>query len=212
MPKGAEAARLGGDEFVVMLPGAGAESAAALGGRIRDVLAVGLTDAGFPLRISAGISTYPFDGATPSALLRAADQALYAAKSAGKDRIALARRGGVLPHLGLPAHARDARNRQTAQRFLPGRRGRSGRGFHPARSVDERAPHAPPVGGRTSLGTRRAVRRRLRSFTESDVGIARLLTTQAERRLEVVASESRTRRRPRVYELPPDDGETLRKR
>lgn len=88
LPEGAEAARLGGDEFVVMLPGAGSDTAAALGTRIRAVLAEGLTEAGYPLRISAGISTYPFDGATPSTLLRAADQALYAAKDAGKDRVA----------------------------------------------------------------------------------------------------------------------------
>src|SRR5262249_28764199 len=39
-------------------------------------------------RISAGIATYPFDGAKPTSLLRAADQALYAAKNAGKDRVA----------------------------------------------------------------------------------------------------------------------------
>jgi diguanylate cyclase (GGDEF)-like protein len=88
LPPGAEAARLGGDEFVVMLPGADADLAAALGSRLRSVLAEGLTDAGFPLRVSAGISTYPFDGASSSSLLRAADQALYAAKNAGKDRIA----------------------------------------------------------------------------------------------------------------------------
>lgn len=88
LPKGAEAARLGGDEFVVMFPGAGADSAEALGAQIRTVLAEGLTDAGFPLRISAGVSTYPFDGATPTSLLRAGDQALYAAKAAGKDRVA----------------------------------------------------------------------------------------------------------------------------
>jgi diguanylate cyclase (GGDEF)-like protein len=88
LPTGAEAARLGGDEFVVMLPGADTDLAAALGSRLRRVLAEGLTDAGFPLRVSAGISTYPFDGASPSSLLRAADQALYAAKNAGKDRIA----------------------------------------------------------------------------------------------------------------------------
>ena len=71
-----------------MLPGAGADAAEALGGQIRTVLAEGLTDAGFPLRISAGVSTYPFDGATPTSLLRAGDQALYAAKTSGKDRIA----------------------------------------------------------------------------------------------------------------------------
>ncbi len=97
VPEGAEPARLGGDEFVVMLPEAGADAAEALGAHIRRVLADGLTDAGFPLRISAGISTYPFDGATPSALLRAADQALYSAKAAGKGRIASFRdvvRGG----------------------------------------------------------------------------------------------------------------------
>ena len=88
LPDGADAARLGGDEFVVMLPGAGADVAETLGGQIRTLLAEGLTDAGFPLRISAGVSTYPFDGAKPSSLLRAADQALYAAKASGKDRIA----------------------------------------------------------------------------------------------------------------------------
>ncbi len=88
LPEGAEVARLGGDEFVVTLLGAGAEEAEALGTRIRSLLADGLTDAGFPLRLSGGIATYPFDGATPTALLRAADQALYFAKDAGKDRVA----------------------------------------------------------------------------------------------------------------------------
>jgi diguanylate cyclase (GGDEF)-like protein len=101
LPDGAEAARLGGDEFVVLLPDAGADAAEALGSQIRTRLAEGLTDAGFPLRISAGVSTYPFDGAKPSSLLRAGDQALYAAKATGKDRIAsfrdLAGMGSVLP-------------------------------------------------------------------------------------------------------------------
>lgn len=87
LPEDAEVARLGGDEFVVVLQGAGAEVAADVGARTRSVLAEGLTEAGFPLRLSGGIATYPFDGATPTALLRAADQALYVAKDAGKDRI-----------------------------------------------------------------------------------------------------------------------------
>jgi diguanylate cyclase (GGDEF)-like protein len=97
LPAGTEAARLGGDEFVVMLPGHGADAAVAVGSMIRSVLADGLTDAGFPLRISAGISTFPFDGATATALVRAADQALYAAKGAGKDRVASFR--DVLRHV-----------------------------------------------------------------------------------------------------------------
>jgi diguanylate cyclase (GGDEF)-like protein len=88
VPDGAVAARLGGDEFVVMLPAAGSDAAEALGAQTRALLAASLTDAGYPLRISAGVSTYPFDGATATELLRAADQALYAAKAAGKDRVA----------------------------------------------------------------------------------------------------------------------------
>jgi diguanylate cyclase (GGDEF)-like protein len=117
LPGGAEAARLGGDEFVVMLPEAGADAAEALGGQIRNVLAEGLTDAGFPLCISAGISTYPFDGAGPTALLRAADQALYAAKSGGKNRVASFRELTV----SAPAPARGGRLRLAESR----RRGRS---------------------------------------------------------------------------------------
>src|SRR5262249_61773081 len=66
----------------------GGEVVEGLGAEIREVLAVGLTDAGYPLRMSVGIATYPFDGAGPTALLRAADQALYAAKDLGKDRMA----------------------------------------------------------------------------------------------------------------------------
>jgi diguanylate cyclase (GGDEF)-like protein len=88
LPENAEVARLGGDEFVVMLVEAGAEAAEGLGTKILDMVGEGLTEAGFPLRLSGGVSTYPFDGATPSTLLRAADQALYFAKESGKNRIA----------------------------------------------------------------------------------------------------------------------------
>jgi len=115
LPEGAGVGRLGGDEFVVMLPGAGADVAGELGESIRSVLAEGLTDAGFPLRVSAGISTYPFDGAGATALLRAADQALYAAKDAGKDRVASFR--DVLrpdPH-GDQAGARVADDRRPSR-------------------------------------------------------------------------------------------------
>lgn len=88
LPEGAVAARLGGDEFIVMFPESGADAAQSIGARLRAGVIEGMTDAGFPLRISAGISTFPFDGAGATALIRAADQALYAAKNDGKDRIA----------------------------------------------------------------------------------------------------------------------------
>ena len=86
-PAGSSAARLGGDEFVVMLPGADADSAFEATERIRRELADGLEDAGFPLRLSAGMSTYPYDGGAATQLLRAADQALYRAKSRGKNQV-----------------------------------------------------------------------------------------------------------------------------
>jgi diguanylate cyclase (GGDEF)-like protein len=113
LPAGAAAARLGGDEFVVVLPGAGADVAEALGARIRSVLAEGLTEAGFPLRTSAGIATYPFDGGGATSLVRAADQALYAAKDSGKDRIAsfrdVARPEPALPGRTTPSSVDERR-------------------------------------------------------------------------------------------------------
>jgi diguanylate cyclase (GGDEF)-like protein len=86
-PEGAAAARVGGDEFVVVLPGMDGDAALAATERLRGELSEGLDDAGFPLRLSAGISTYPYDGAGTTQLLRAADQALYRAKARGKNRV-----------------------------------------------------------------------------------------------------------------------------
>jgi len=86
-PGGRSAARLGGDEFVVMLPGIDADGAFEIAEQLRTELDDGLDDAGFPLRLSAGLSTYPYDGGGASQLLRAADQALYQAKANGKNRV-----------------------------------------------------------------------------------------------------------------------------
>ena len=86
-PEGGSAARLGGDEFVVMLPGTDADAAFEVVEQLRTELDDGLDDAGFPLRLSAGLSTYPYDGGGASQLLRAADQALYRAKASGKNRV-----------------------------------------------------------------------------------------------------------------------------
>jgi len=85
LPADAAAGRLGGDEFVVMLPGAEADEAEAATRDIREQLLDGLDDAGFPLRASIGVASYPFDGGSVSQLLRAADQAVYEAKAKGKN-------------------------------------------------------------------------------------------------------------------------------
>ncbi|MCL5116621.1 MAG: diguanylate cyclase [Firmicutes bacterium] len=107
--------RLGGDEFAVLLPGVVEESTAqALAGRIltqiHEPLRVG-SGFRFSLTASLGVSRYPDHGRAPDALMRAADQAMYAAKREGKNRVCLydqvpeqdKRRRGALPgHLGTP--------------------------------------------------------------------------------------------------------------
>jgi diguanylate cyclase (GGDEF)-like protein len=81
------AGRLGGDEFAVMLPDTDAGAAHVRADDLRVALSRGLADAGTNLHLSIGVATYPFDGAGGTQLLRAADQALYVAKSSGKDLV-----------------------------------------------------------------------------------------------------------------------------
>jgi diguanylate cyclase (GGDEF)-like protein/PAS domain S-box-containing protein len=88
------ACRYGGEEFVLVL--LDADMATALPSVERICLEVkrkqcvyrGQTLPGITL--SAGLAQYPVHGTTPEDLLRAADQALYAAKNAGRDRIEIA--------------------------------------------------------------------------------------------------------------------------
>jgi len=82
----AQVARLGGDEFAVVLPETDAADGEETAETLRGRLVAGLAEAGFPLRVSIGSATYPFDGGAAPQLLRAADQALYEAKASGKNR------------------------------------------------------------------------------------------------------------------------------
>ncbi len=83
-------ARYGGEEFVVVLPETTVEGAAQLAERI----CAGVRREPFrhdgedPLNISVSIggAAFPIHGQTPATLMRAADQALYAAKGHGRDR------------------------------------------------------------------------------------------------------------------------------
>lgn len=94
-------ARLGGEEFVALLPGFGAEAAQGLLEQLReDLRALQLPHAGGVvgsasapvLTVSVGLAAYgpahPY--LSPQALLQAADEALYIAKHAGRDRLSLA--------------------------------------------------------------------------------------------------------------------------
>jgi len=81
------AARVGGEEFAVLAPDCDEHGAYMLSERIRsDVERSFANGAATPLTISFGIATYPLHGQSAAALLRAADQALYAAKRLGRNR------------------------------------------------------------------------------------------------------------------------------
>jgi two-component system cell cycle response regulator len=82
------AARVGGEEFAVLAPDCDEHGAFMLAERMRAAVheAVGGRDPGSALTISFGISTFPLHGQSADALLRTADQALYAAKRLGRNR------------------------------------------------------------------------------------------------------------------------------
>jgi diguanylate cyclase (GGDEF)-like protein len=83
--------RWGGDEFAVLLVETGKAGAESYAKRIRQVLADYPFAHGLRITASFGVATLP-DDVPPEAeaLVRAADAALYAAKRAGKNRVALA--------------------------------------------------------------------------------------------------------------------------
>ncbi|WP_030434426.1 GGDEF domain-containing protein [Actinoplanes subtropicus] len=88
---GAEcAARLGGEEFVLLLPGTGAEAAAVrcadLSSRIRAMDWAELTGA-HRVTASIGVATDADGRMSAGELLAAADENMYAAKRAGRDRV-----------------------------------------------------------------------------------------------------------------------------
>jgi len=89
------AARYGGEEFAVVLPGCGPEEALAIAERLRS--AVSSAPSVVPITASAGVATYPGHAGDADTLVRAADDALYESKRAGRDRTTASR--------GVPAEA-----------------------------------------------------------------------------------------------------------
>jgi diguanylate cyclase (GGDEF)-like protein/PAS domain S-box-containing protein len=82
--------RYGGEEFVVVLPGAGLADAMrrARGWRADFAqLQVPCADLHLTATFSAGVADYPAAGHNGDDLIRAADQALYIAKRAGRNRV-----------------------------------------------------------------------------------------------------------------------------
>ncbi len=80
------AARVGGDEFALILPNTTQDDAFVLAERLRCALREEFAEDSVPVTISFGLASYPAHGQTAASLLRAADEALGAAKESG-DRI-----------------------------------------------------------------------------------------------------------------------------
>jgi two-component system cell cycle response regulator len=75
--------RLGGEEFLVLLPDTDSAAAEHVAEKLRAEVAEAPTPV--PVTVSIGVATW--DGEAPEDLLHRADEALYAAKDAGRDRV-----------------------------------------------------------------------------------------------------------------------------
>nr|WP_051303471.1 GGDEF and EAL domain-containing protein [Comamonas composti] len=80
-------ARIGGDEFVLLLPGANAQGAARVAGKLQEASLQPYHIGRHELTIapSMGIALYPGDGRDIDGLTQAADTAMYQAKQAGRN-------------------------------------------------------------------------------------------------------------------------------
>ena len=90
MPAGGVVARMGGDEFTVLLvAGNAGEAAEQVGPKLLDALSTAFEVGGERVYVSAsiGVSLAPRDGVEIEALFKHADQALYEAKGAGRNRM-----------------------------------------------------------------------------------------------------------------------------
>lgn len=89
--KGDIPCRFGGEEFVIVLPGADLDITVARAEALRlAVSALQVTHSGQalgPVTVSIGVACYPRHGSNCHSVLKVADQALYAGKHAGRDRV-----------------------------------------------------------------------------------------------------------------------------
>jgi diguanylate cyclase (GGDEF)-like protein len=93
------AARYGGEEFAILLPQTDLEGAERLAERLRETMAgrqlALVPDATFTVTSSFGVASFP-EAPTPAELFAAADEALYRAKSAGKNCVVCADANGAV--------------------------------------------------------------------------------------------------------------------
>lgn len=90
-------ARFGGEEFAILMPTLDKSQGIAAAERLRMAAAEGLDD--LSITASFGIATLPADGMDAIGLLEAADQALYASKRNGRNRVTAAAGPATSPML-----------------------------------------------------------------------------------------------------------------
>lgn len=84
-------ARYGGEEFAVILPSCSTRESLAVAERLRKSLSE-IEGLPTPVTASSGVATFPTHAADMGSLIKAADEALYESKRAGRDRVTRSRR------------------------------------------------------------------------------------------------------------------------
>ena len=113
--RGDLAGRWGGEEFCVLLARGGGQSGAAFDQRLRSALAErSMSELGFPLGFSTGMTTLQASDDTLQALLHRADHALYGAKAAGRGRLVVAGQESHLPRTAPATRLADPRPTEPA--------------------------------------------------------------------------------------------------
>lgn len=82
--------RFGGEEFLIVMPETSAETAFIRIDALRQLMEttkLNLTGVSLQITLSAGIAVYPVEGSTIEEVVQKADQAMYRAKTEGRNRV-----------------------------------------------------------------------------------------------------------------------------
>ena len=83
-------ARYGGEEFAVVIPSCSTKESLVVAERLRR--SISSVNAAAPVTASGGVATFPTHATDMGSLIKAADEALYESKRAGRDRVTRSRR------------------------------------------------------------------------------------------------------------------------